>query len=184
MSVVVLEITVRGISRNIGRMNRFGADGRSSPNEIKPHEPFQEATGARKLTQRRVNHVWTTRLWRVHRTMSTPQLLPLHLDHDGPAPVDTYFHVTKDSNGTQTAAFRGRAMYGLNLALPEGYSGAVFSTKTNKNGDKQLELSSKFSEFTLWRADVPVDVKSDEYARAVDEWTRMATLVRYPFIPS
>ncbi|CAE6410346.1 unnamed protein product [Rhizoctonia solani] len=112
--------------------------------------------------------------------MSTPQLLPLHIDYDGPAPVDTYFHVTKGSNGTQIAAFRGRTMHGVNLPLPEGYSGAVFSAKADKNGEKRLESASTFSEITLWRADVPVDVNSDEYARAIDEWTRMATLVHSP----
>ncbi|CAE6451934.1 unnamed protein product [Rhizoctonia solani] len=112
--------------------------------------------------------------------MSAPQLLPFHIDHDGPAPVDTYFHAIKESNGTQTAAFRGRAMYGVNLSLPDGYSGAVLSTKPDKNGDKRLESVSTFSEITLWRADVPVDVNSDEYARAVDEWTRMASLVHSP----
>ncbi|KAJ1306432.1 hypothetical protein OPQ81_007435 [Rhizoctonia solani] len=112
--------------------------------------------------------------------MTAPQLLPLHIDYDGPAPIDTYFHVTKDPNGSQKAAFRGRALHGVNLPLPEGYSGAVLSTKSDKNGDKRLELTSTFSEFTLWRADVPVDVNSDEYARAADEWTRMAALVHSP----
>ncbi|CUA75661.1 hypothetical protein RSOLAG22IIIB_05994 [Rhizoctonia solani] len=112
--------------------------------------------------------------------MSTPQLLPLHIDYDGPAPVETYFQVIKDSNGSQVASFRGRALHGLNLSLPEGYSGAVLSTKPDKNGDKRLESVSNFSEITLWRADVPVDVNSDEYARALDEWTRMAALVHSP----
>ncbi|CAE6416190.1 unnamed protein product [Rhizoctonia solani] len=112
--------------------------------------------------------------------MSTPQLLPLHIDYDGPAPVETYFHATKESNGNQTATFRGRTLHGVNLTLPEGYSGAVLSTKSDKSGDKQLESTSTFSEITLWRADVPVDINSDEYARALDEWTRMATLVHSP----
>ncbi|CAE6457884.1 unnamed protein product [Rhizoctonia solani] len=112
--------------------------------------------------------------------MTAPQLLPLHIDYDGPAPVDTYFHVTKGPNGTQTAAFRGRALCGVNLPLPEGYAGAVLLTKSDKHGEKRLEFESIFSEITLWRADIPVDVGSDEYARAMDEWTRMAALVHSP----
>ncbi|CEL56431.1 putative protein C12B10,15c OS=Schizosaccharomyces pombe (strain 972 / ATCC 24843) GN=SPAC12B10.15c PE=4 SV=1 [Rhizoctonia solani AG-1 IB] len=112
--------------------------------------------------------------------MTVPQLLPFHIDYDGPAPVDTYFHVTKDSNGTQVSAFRGRTVCGINLPLPEGYAGAVLSTKSDKTGEKQLETASTFDEITLWRADIPVDVGSDEYARAIDEWTRMAALVHSP----
>ncbi|CAE6467859.1 unnamed protein product [Rhizoctonia solani] len=112
--------------------------------------------------------------------MTTPQLLPLHIDYDGPAPVDTYFHPAKDSNGTHIAAFRGRTLCGVDLPLPAGYTGAVLSTKSDKNGEKRLETASTFSEITLWRPDIPVDVNADEYARAMDEWTRMATLIHSP----
>jgi hypothetical protein len=120
--------------------------------------------------------------------MTTPQLLPLNIDYDGPAPVDTYFNVKTEENGTKTAAFRGRSMYGTNLGLPDGYTGVVLSTKTSTKGDiknskdeggTRLGAVSTFSEIGLWRADVPVDLNADEYARALDEWTRMVELASY-----
>lgn len=135
-------------------------------------------------------------------TSTTPQLLPVHIEYDGPAPVDTYFNPTKDENG-KVAAFRGRIMRGVDLALPEGYAGVVLNTNASEskeqdknsrskakarveNGDdgKETRLNpvSTFTEIGLWRADVLVDLKSDEYARALDEWTRMAALVSRPII--
>jgi hypothetical protein len=139
---------------------------------------------------------------------TTPQLLPLHIEHDGPAPIDTYFNIDRDDNGNKVATFRGRMMYGVDLALPEGYAGVVLQTdeESAAKPDKKSTGSRKsarargkeeehdndasgtrldpaptaFTEIGLWRADVPVDLKSDEYARALDEWTRMAALVSCP----
>ncbi|KAG9122416.1 hypothetical protein FRC07_001212 [Ceratobasidium sp. 392] len=134
-------------------------------------------------------------------TTTTPQLLPFHVEYDGPAPVDTYFRVEKDKEGNTIAAFRGRMMYGVDLALPDGYAGAVLQTgednKTEAPKKKshvvdvdaedesgasgtRLEPGQAFEKIGLWRADMPVDLKSDEYARALDEWTRMAALVHAP----
>ncbi|KAF8595762.1 ribonuclease H1 small subunit [Ceratobasidium sp. AG-I] len=133
-------------------------------------------------------------------TSTTPQLLPVHIEYDGPAPVDTYFNPTKDGNG-KVAAFRGRVMHGVDLALPEGYAGVVLNTDASESKDQSAKSRSKtkariesgedgketrlnavstFTEIGLWRADVPVDLKADEYARALDEWTRMAALVHAP----
>ncbi|KAB5592553.1 hypothetical protein CTheo_4020 [Ceratobasidium theobromae] len=125
--------------------------------------------------------------------MTVPQLFPFHIDYDGPAPVNTYFSETKDENGNKTAAFRGRSLYGMDLTLPDGYTGAVLSTDqnasaTDKSSSKdeggangtRLEVVSTFSGIGLWRADVPVDPNADEYARALDEWTRMVKLVHAP----
>ncbi|QRV88532.1 ribonuclease H2 non-catalytic subunit domain-containing protein [Ceratobasidium sp. AG-Ba] len=131
---------------------------------------------------------------------TVPQLLPFHIEHDGPAPVDTYFHVGQDENGNKTAAFRGREMYGVDLALPEGYAGMILRT----GEDDKTEIKKKshvvdvdeeddasgtrlgpgelFEKIRIWRADAPVDVKLDEYARAMDEWTRMASLVSQRFL--
>ncbi|QRV73731.1 ribonuclease H2 non-catalytic subunit domain-containing protein [Ceratobasidium sp. AG-Ba] len=126
---------------------------------------------------------------------TVPQLLPFHIEHDGSAPVDTYFHVGQDENGNKTAAFRGREMYGLDLALPEGYLGVILRTgEDDKTEPKKkshaidvdgeddasgtrLGPGESFEKIRIWRADAPVDVKLDEYARAMNEWTRMASLV-------
>ncbi|KAG9083423.1 hypothetical protein FS749_006044 [Ceratobasidium sp. UAMH 11750] len=128
-------------------------------------------------------------------TTTTPQLLPLHIEYDGPAPVDTYFHVGQDEEGNNVAAFRGRVMYGVDLALPDGYAGVVLRTGEENQVEPpkkkrdvidvdasgtRLDPGQTFDKIGLWRADVPVDLKSDEYVRALDEWTRMATLVHAP----
>ncbi|KAG8746086.1 hypothetical protein FRC10_006189 [Ceratobasidium sp. 414] len=134
-------------------------------------------------------------------TTTTPQLLPLHIEYDGPAPVDTYFHVGRDEEGNKVSAFRGRVMYGVDLALPDGYAGVVLQTGEENQEDPpkkrrdvvdvdaedendasgtRLGPGQTFDKIGLWRADVPVDLKSDEYARALDEWTRMAALVHAP----
>ncbi|QRV88537.1 ribonuclease H2 non-catalytic subunit domain-containing protein [Ceratobasidium sp. AG-Ba] len=125
---------------------------------------------------------------------TVPQLLPLHIEHDGPAAVETYFHVGQNENGNKTAAFRGREMHGVDLALPEGYAGVILRTgEDHKTEPKQkshvidvdeegvasgtrLGPGESFEKIRIWRADVAVDIKLDEYARAMDEWTRMASL--------
>ncbi|KAG9122234.1 hypothetical protein FRC07_001484 [Ceratobasidium sp. 392] len=131
---------------------------------------------------------------------TTPQLLPFHVEYDGPAPVDTYFHAETDEEGNKIGAFRGRMMHGVDLALPDGYAGVVLQTGENKTdapkkkshvidvdaededdaSGTRLEPGHAFEKIGLWRADMPVDLKSDEYARALDEWTRMAALVHAP----
>ncbi|KAG8696233.1 hypothetical protein FRC09_008643 [Ceratobasidium sp. 395] len=134
-------------------------------------------------------------------TTTTPQLLPLHIEYDGPAPIETYFSVDRDEKGNKVAAFRGRTMYGVDLTLPDGYSGVVLrtgeenqaETPKKKRGvidvdaededdasETRLGPGQAFDKIGLWRADVPVDLKSDEYARALGEWTRMAALVHAP----
>lgn len=89
-------------------------------------------------------------------------------------------------------------MHGVDLALPDGYAGVILNTDASESKDQSAKSRSKtktriengedgketrlkavstFTEIGLWRADVPVDLKADEYARALDEWTRMAALV-------
>jgi hypothetical protein len=61
-----------------------------------------------------------------------PHLLPLHIKYSGPSPVPVYFVVHDEddafSSNQQRATrsvFRGRAMHGVRMGLPDGYGGAV-----------------------------------------------------------
>ncbi|KAF8511809.1 ribonuclease H2, subunit C [Hysterangium stoloniferum] len=70
-----------------------------------------------------------------------PHLMPFHIQHDGSAPLSTYFivkpeHANSDVvEGASTVArrlkarfcssFRGRKMKGLTVDLPEGYIGVI-----------------------------------------------------------
>src|SRR3989338_7376808 len=53
-----------------------------------------------------------------------PQLLPCHIQHDGPAPVSAFFKVDKETERL-SAAFRGRALKGVAVALPGDCTGLV-----------------------------------------------------------
>ena len=53
-----------------------------------------------------------------------PQLLPCHIQHDGPAPVSAFFKVDKETEQL-SAAFRGRALKGVAVALPGDCTGLV-----------------------------------------------------------
>ena len=52
--------------------------------------------------------------------------LPVHLDHDGPARVSTFYAVRKSAKGLPLAQFRGREFYGAVQHLPEPYQLLVY----------------------------------------------------------
>ena len=65
-------------------------------------------------------------------------LLPCHIDHNGAANVDTYFHPqtnTADTLGEQQqqqrwkASFRGHALDGVQLTAPPNYTGKYLFCK-------------------------------------------------------
>ena len=57
-------------------------------------------------------------------------LLPCEIEYSGPAIVSAYFKPTTGKRGLE-AAFRGRALQGVPLALPAGYTGAVLQDIVN-----------------------------------------------------
>lgn len=100
----------------------------------------------------------------------TPNLMPFHVDYSGPAPISTYFRVKvpieemnpeakgsgfQNRNGSwqsqMSAAFRGRVLRGLEVKLPEGYSGMVLrsdasTSDTNiKSSQSARQTKSKAS---------------------------------------
>lgn len=70
----------------------------------------------------------------------TPHLMPFHIAHTGPAPLATYFRarpVTPAPPGLKArfvAAFRGRAIQGLAVALPAGFGGVVLRSEDKGKG--------------------------------------------------
>ena len=83
--------------------------------------------------------------------------------HTGTARVSTYFKVAEDETraGVHVSAFRGRRLYGRQVALPPGYKGAVLEdTKKGQVGETEerrwLQKRS-FEKLTYWQHDdVPV----------------------------
>lgn len=61
-----------------------------------------------------------------------PHLLPLHIKYSGPSSIHVYFVVHDEDDALSSnqqratrAVFRGRAMHGVRIGLPDGYCGAV-----------------------------------------------------------
>ena len=193
------------------------------------------------------------------RVSSTPldaskHVLDISNDMSGPPPS------VLSAKSTYTATFRGRAMHGLGVSLPQGYMGLVLHSKDasiqsssptptipmkrKRGGDStpskllekkkgrgirktrssaamdmddipdiggaddmytlmsQVDDSSEssslvvaggtpnnsmnkcltpvraFGSIVVWQPDMPVDEGRDEYIRAMDEWTRLANVVR------
>lgn len=128
--------------------------------------------------------------------------LPCKIDHEGPAPVDTYFLVeslTKrepDSNPELlVATFRGRRLLGLKEKVPEGAHGLllnadyefdemsdneidemddahVFGCDSN-NGRRVLRVGGVFNEITHWQQD-----QAPNNENHVPRWLEFVKLAR------
>ncbi|KAJ4342556.1 hypothetical protein N0V95_006927 [Ascochyta clinopodiicola] len=58
----------------------------------------------------------------------TPHLLPARINHNGPInSTPQYWAPSVDEKGTHHVHFRGRHLYGTQLALPKNYTGAVLN---------------------------------------------------------
>lgn len=42
---------------------------------------------------------------------------------------------------------------------------------------RELQVSSRFSAFTLWHPDIPVVERDDVYLRSIREWTALAAVI-------
>ncbi|KAI0291501.1 ribonuclease H2, subunit C [Multifurca ochricompacta] len=188
--------------------------------------------------------------------------MPFHINHNGPAPISTYFPIkhtplptdlataiitteltpeeiendpvaakvvisttTTNADGIMkvstsaphmlrpgpiqrlsdsakrfTSFFRGRAVHGVEIALPKDYTGIILrgvaggkapTTTTNEESRdcmsgmpheqegpvKILKPAARFDSFVLWHPDIPVDEGKDEYLRSLSEWVNIATEV-------
>jgi len=89
---------------------------------------------------------------------ASPHLMPFHIAHDGPAPFSTYFHPKPappkfGADGQHehpprertSASFRGRAIEGVVVELPEGYTGVVMQGESgsSKAGTQTKEDAAK-----------------------------------------
>ncbi|KAJ2769820.1 hypothetical protein IWQ57_002941 [Coemansia nantahalensis] len=116
-------------------------------------------------------------------------LLPCAVDYSGPAKTAAYFLPEKKADGTLAAAFRGRQLRGLTVALPHSYTGHVMAEAAadqdgaferdplgdSRGSEPQLCLASEeeFAELTVWEHDrlpLPAD---DEFIAALS-WIDVA----------
>lgn len=78
-------------------------------------------------------------------------LMPFHVAHTGPAPLSTYFRVApapasatdEPAKEQYVAAFRGRAVHGTRVALPEGYVGVMLQSDAQASTSAPLASPTK-----------------------------------------
>ncbi|KAH8895741.1 ribonuclease H1 small subunit [Thozetella sp. PMI_491] len=124
---------------------------------------------------------------------TTANLLPCRVDHSGSVePLDPFWSVSQNEDGSKTAYLRGRKLHGQTLKLPEGYRGAVVAkTETQPprhqewaHADDQeredepevgtLETKAEFSEVVVWGHETGTDAGADPYVRGIEEWIGLA----------
>ena len=105
--------------------------------------------------------------------------------------VSSETSILKDVDKRFISSFRGRAIHGLTVDVPTGYTGLLLhddpqSTTTQDDSidndfdmDQETPLrklipQSTFSSITLWHSDRAVDETRDEYYRTLTEWMSLS----------
>lgn len=79
------------------------------------------------------------------------------------------------ASSTSTSASKARATRNSKYFHEDSQEGE--EDREEERPTKKLEPTGRFSSFTLWNADIPVDEGRDEYLRSLTEWTRLAAVV-------
>lgn len=116
---------------------------------------------------------------------SRVHLMACEIDHDGKAPVSSYFETSVREEGTNTgvqngekalsASFRGRGLQGCVLNLPAGYTGYVMKEEKRPFTDEEdrvMKATHKFSRFTYWNLETPPS-NNDAIIKAM-QWINIA----------
>ncbi|XP_028659051.2 ribonuclease H2 subunit C [Erpetoichthys calabaricus] len=80
--------------------------------------------------------------------------LPCEIEHNREANVDRYFIPAINKNKNEmTVSFRGRALKGQEINLPQGYTGLVLKEDhrpISDEEDRTLRVKSTFNSLTYW----------------------------------
>jgi len=115
---------------------------------------------------------------------SSLNLLPCSIEYNGPAPIESHFQIAesqtlKDENKTFTAHFRGRALKGCQVKLPDSVIGITAIDKhPNRlvlNDTIQWEAIGTFDSIKIWEHDVLPNL--DQFQECMD-WFQIAQSVR------
>ena len=109
---------------------------------------------------------------------STAHLLPCEIKYTGPAMVSAYFKPTTGKRSLE-AAFRGRALKGKELPLPDGYVGSMLQDTVQADvadGEERRWLHrGSISSVTFWKHDeLPHD---EEAIFKLSRWTSIADVL-------
>lgn len=112
-------------------------------------------------------------------------LLPCAIEHSGDAQVSTYFHPRCSGTFVEEAevlesSFRGRALRGTKLALPDEYTGYIMVKKEREEEGLGLAWATThtFQDLHYWNHDSQ-PTKGDGICRCLD-WAALAVQVHAP----
>ncbi|KAG8627785.1 hypothetical protein KVT40_003658 [Elsinoe batatas] len=128
-----------------------------------------------------------------------PNLLPCKISYNGSVNANSrYWNPEDETDGSKTVYFRGRKLQGREVALPNGYSGAVLqktdrtiveaSQPTNHDEDmsdqeeapqqlKIVELVGSFDAITVWDHEALPESAQNPYLKGVEEWIKLSQAI-------
>lgn len=149
-----------------------------------------------------------------NQSNGTANLLPCRIHHDGTialsdrhwAPLQTStapassespnkeIDTSSSDESKLTAHFRGRRLYGREVAIPAGYTGALIRVTKDEMpkapgsegvDDEDMEeettfvaeQNASFEKIVVWRHEEVADGSDDRYIRGVEEWIGLAESV-------
>ena len=109
---------------------------------------------------------------------SQAHLLPCEIQATGPALVSAYFQ-PRAAEKSQEAAFRGRALKGIDVPLPQGYTGAMLADTVSADvadgEERRWVHRGVIDKFTYWKHDeVP---HADEPILKAMRWAELADVL-------
>ena len=112
------------------------------------------------------------------QTSSAAHFLPCEINYTGPAIVSAYFKPITGKR-CREATFRGRALKGVDLQLPDGYVGAILQDTVQADvadGESRRWMHrGSVNAITLWKHDeVPHE---DEAIFKCMRWTALADII-------
>lgn len=105
-------------------------------------------------------------------------VLPFSIDHDGPAPISTFF-IVREEDGPEVAHFRGRKLVKKSIKLPESLTGLHIVVPSNQKSDEnKLEINSAFKDIALWGHHSAPNTQDIDQCL---DWLELANVVRSLF---
>jgi hypothetical protein len=93
-----------------------------------------------------------------NQNKSTMHFLPCTIDYNGPAPVNSFFHVSKVKINFKSA-LRGRELIGTELQLTDGVVGInAVQSKPIDNTETVWNTTGEFDKIMIWQHDLAPDL--------------------------
>ncbi|KAL3139835.1 hypothetical protein ABBQ38_004133 [Trebouxia sp. C0009 RCD-2024] len=121
----------------------------------------------------------------VHHLSAQVHHLPCNIEHNGSAPVTSFFlpqdtGLTVDGLNIHQAAFRGRRLKGAEIRFPSGYHGGLLQKSRVHDGPAKVSWTQHavFDSFWYWNHDA-VPMKTDPLRKCV-HWLELSKHLHQP----